>query len=101
MEKNSMKSTATASFHVQQSKNADGSFTVRPVKIVDDRMIGIDEAAKILCFRDKKSVYPLISAGIIRAWKPETRRGNGKWRINLQSVHEYKEHRERIAREGY
>lgn len=82
---------ATIVMVTEQTRNPDGSVTIRPVEVADEREIGAMEAAKILGFRDRESVYRLIDLGELRAWKPASRRGNGKWRINLQSVIQYRD----------
>ena len=80
-------------FETESTPQADGSLIVRPRRLLTGEEIGVDRAAKLLGSRDRESVYALIWAKRIRAWKPETRRGNGKWRIDLQSVLDYKARR--------
>lgn len=76
-----------------QSENPDGSITIRPRRVADDREISAQKAAEMLGFRDRESIYRLIEAGEIRAWRPASKRGNGKYRINLESVMSYRERR--------
>ena len=82
---------ATVVMETVQTRNPDGSVTIRPTKVADEREICAAEAARILGFRDRESVCRLIDLGELRAWKPASRRGNGKWRINLQSVLGFRE----------
>jgi excisionase family DNA binding protein len=90
----------TLLFEVEQTRHQDGSFTVRPKRLTDGREIGVAAAAKMLGFRDRETVYRLIELGEIRAWKPKSARGNGKWRIDWNSVAEYKAARLEAARRG-
>lgn len=76
-----------------QSENPDGSITIHPRRVADDREISAQKAAEMLGFRDRESIYRLIEAGEIRAWRPTSKRGNGKYRINLESVMSYRERR--------
>lgn len=87
-------------FEVEQERHQDGSFTVRPRRLTDDRWIGVAQAARILGFKDRETIYRLIEIGEIVAWKPKTVRGNGKWRISWQSVADYKAARLAAARRG-
>lgn len=90
----------TLLFEVEQTRHQDGSFTVRPKRLTDGREISVAQAAKMLGFRDRETVYRLIELGEIRAWKPKSERGNGKWRIDWNSVAEYKAARLEAARRG-
>jgi hypothetical protein len=72
---------------------ADGSFTVRPRRLVDGREIGAKKAAAMLGFRDVETISKLVALGQIKGWKPESLRNNAKWRIDLGSVIAYKEKR--------
>lgn len=84
-------------FESEQSLQVDGSFHIRPKRLVDGREIGAGKAAEMLGFRDRETIFRLIVLGELRGWKPETTRGNGKYRIDLGSVLDYKARRlERI-----
>jgi excisionase family DNA binding protein len=87
-------------FEVEQTRHQDGSITVRPRRLTDGREIGAVAAAKMLGFRDRETIYRLIELGEIRAWKPRSERGNGKWRIDWNSVAEYKAARLDATRRG-
>lgn len=87
-------------FEAEQVAHADGSFTVRPRRVAVTREIGARAAARMLGFRDRETVYRLIELGDLRAWKPKSERGNGKWRIEWESVAEYKAARLDAARNG-
>lgn len=87
-------------FEVEQTRHQDGSFTVRPKRLTDGREIGVAQAAKMLGFRDRETIYRLLELGEIRGWKPSSKRGNGKWRIDWQSVADYKAARLEAARRG-
>jgi excisionase family DNA binding protein len=87
-------------FEVEQTRHGDGSFTVRPKRLTDGREIGVGQAARMLGFKDRETVYRLIDLGEIKAWKPKSERGNGKWRIDWQSVVDYKSSRLAAARAG-
>ena len=78
-------------FSSDQEPQPDGSIIVRPRRVVDGRQISADEAAKLLGFRDKKTICRMVSAGVITGWKPASKRGNAKYRIDLESVIAYKE----------
>lgn len=75
---------------VIQETNPNGSITLIPQKVEDTREITLNQAAEMLNFRDPQSVSSLLRIGAIRGWKPDSKRGNAKWRINLQSVLDYK-----------
>ena len=87
-------------FEAVQTANADGSFTVRPKRLTHGKEIGARAAARMLGFKDRETVYRLIELGEIRAWKPKSERGNGKWRIEWESVAGYKAARLEAARRG-
>ena len=87
-------------FETDAVKQPDGSFLIRPVRVWADREIGVAEAMKLLGYRDRKMIYPLLDSGKIQGWKPESERGNGKWRIAWQSVADYKAARLAAARRG-
>lgn len=78
-------------FSTDQEPQADGSIVVRPRRLVDGREISAEAAARMLGFADKKTVCRMVSAGVLRGWKPASKRGNAKYRIDLGSVLEYKE----------
>lgn len=80
-------------FEAEQSSSKDGSFIVRPRKLCTGQEVDVQRVCKLLGFRDRESVYRLIDLGEVQAWKPDSRKGNGKWRIDLQSVLEYKARR--------
>jgi excisionase family DNA binding protein len=76
----------------------DGSFIVRPKRMIDGREITAKRAADLLGFRDRETIFRLVESGQIKGWKPKSKRGNGKYRIDLGSVMDYKESRLREAR---
>jgi hypothetical protein len=80
-------------FETETTARADGSFLLKPRRLVDGKEISAARAAGMLGYKDPESVYKLIACGEIRAWKPEAVRGNGKYRIDLGSVMRYKERR--------
>lgn len=80
-------------FETESEARADGSLVVRPRRLLTGEEIGAKRAAKMLGYRDRESVYRLIEIGEIKAWKPRTLRENGKWRVDLQSVLDYKARR--------
>ena len=80
-------------FETDATPRADGSFLLRPRRLVDGKEISAAKAAGLLGFRDTETIYGMIQAGEIRGWKPASARGNGKYRIDLGSVMEYKERR--------
>src|SRR5690606_26693800 len=84
-------------FFAEQTSHEDGSFTVRPRRLVDDVEISVERAKKMLGFKDRETVYRMLKAGRLRGWQPETDRGNGKWRVYLASVLDYKARREKAA----
>ena len=47
----------------------------------------------MLGFKDVETISKLVALGQIKGWKPESLRGNAKWRIDLGSVLTYKEKR--------
>jgi hypothetical protein len=77
-------------FEVEQTVRADGSFVVKPKRIVDGTEISAKRAAKMLGFKDRETIYGLIKTGQIRGWKPKSVKDNGKYRIDLGSVLDYK-----------
>ncbi len=77
-------------FETDAEQRPDGSFVVKPRRIVDGHEIDAKKAAGMLKFRDVETIYRLIDAGEIKAWKPKSERGNAKYRIDLGSVLEYK-----------
>lgn len=80
-------------FESEQLPAGDGSFVVRPRRLITGQEVGVKKVCSLLGFKDRESIYRLIEIGEIRAWKPASERGNGKWRIDLQSVLEYKQRR--------
>lgn len=84
-------------FEVDQQRLADGSFTVKPKKVAITEEIGVKRAMKLLGFKDRETISRLIDLGEIEAWKPKSKRGNGKWRIDWHSVMSYKERRKAEA----
>ena len=80
-------------FESEQTPSSDGSFVVRPRRLCTGQEVAVQRVCKLLGFRDRESVYRLIDQGELTAWKPDSQRGNGKWRIDLQSVLEYKARR--------
>jgi len=87
-------------FESETATQADGSFMIRPKRLVDGREISAKKAAEMLGFRDKETISKLIAAGEIKGWKPASKRGNGKYRIDLGSVLDYKARRLADARAG-
>lgn len=85
-------------FESDQERTADGSFVVRPRRLVDGREVTAKKAAGMLGFKDKETIYRLVELGEIRGWKPKSARGNGKYRIDLGSVLDYKSRRLAEAR---
>lgn len=81
-------------FEISQETLADGSFRIKPVRLVDGTVIGVKRAAKLLGFRDRETIYGLIKTVQIKGWKPKAVRENGKYRIDLGSVLDYKAGRE-------
>jgi hypothetical protein len=80
-------------FETDAVTRADGSLVVRPRRLLTGEEIGVKKAAKMLGYKDRESVYRLIEIGAIKAWKPESANHNGKWRIDLQGVLDYKARR--------
>lgn len=72
-----------------QTVNPDGSVTIRRVGIANNREIGAAAAGRTLGLH-VKTVHRLCELGEARGglkvWKLPSARGNAKWRINLQSV---------------
>lgn len=83
----------TLAILAEQTENPDGSITIRAKALADHREIGAGEAAEMLGFSDRGTISRLVEIGELRGWKPSTVKGNGKWRISLQSVIDYREHR--------
>lgn len=81
-------------FAVEQTQNADGSFVVKPKKLMHGVEISANRAMKMLGFKDRETIYGLIKTKQIRGWKPKSKRANGKYRIDLTSVLDYKAKRE-------
>lgn len=81
-------------FETDTTPRADGSFLLKPRKLVDGREVSAGKAAGLLGFKDKETVYALVRSGQIRGWKPESARDNGKYRIDLGSVMDYKARRQ-------
>lgn len=77
-------------FEIEQTARPDGSFVVRPTRIMDGNEIGAKRAAKMLGFKDRETIYNLIKTGQIKGWKPKSENDNGKYRIDLGSVLDYK-----------
>lgn len=80
-------------FETDSTPQADGSLVVRPRRLCTGQEVGVQKVCGMLGFRDRETIYGLIDAGELRAWKPASKRGNGKWRIDLQSVLDYKARR--------
>ena len=78
----------------EQTVNPDGSVTIRPVGVADNREIGAAAAGRTLGLH-VKTVHRLCELGEahggLKAWKLPSARGNAKWRINLQSVVNFRE----------
>jgi len=86
-------------FETLQEQRPDGSFLVKPRRLVDGREISAAAACRLLGYKDKETVCRMVATGEIKGWKPRTRRGNGKWRIDMGSVLDYKAERLKSARE--
>jgi hypothetical protein len=84
-------------FETISEERADGALVVRPRRVCTGEEIGVQRACKMLGYRDRESVYRLILIGEIKGWKPDSVRGNAKWRIDLQSVLDYKTRRMDMA----
>ena len=80
-------------FETDSTPGTDGSFVLRPRRLVDGKEISASKAAGLLGFKDRETIFGLIRAREIKAWKPETARGNGKYRVDLGSVMDYKQRR--------
>jgi len=83
-------------FETDATPHTDGSFTVRPKRLVDGKEITAAKAAGMLGFKDLETVYNLVKLGEIKGWKPDSKRGNGKYRIDLGSVLDYKQRRSAV-----
>jgi hypothetical protein len=81
-------------FETDTKPQADGSIVLRPRRLVDGKEISAAKAAGLLGFKDTETIYGLIQAKQIKGWKPESARGNGKYRIDLGSVMDYKARRQ-------
>ena len=77
-------------FETVSEAREDGALVVRAKRLVTGQEIGVAKAAGMLGYRDKGSVYALLESGQIRGWKPKSKRGNARYRIDLQSVLDYK-----------
>ena len=62
-------------FAVESVARADGSFLVKPKRLVDGKDIGTRAAARMLGVHPE-TVGVLIAAGELRAWKMASKRGN-------------------------
>ena len=80
-------------FATETEAQKDGSFVVRPRRLIDGKEISARKAAELLGFRDKDTIFRLVELGELRGWKPQALRGNGKYRIDLGSVMDYKARR--------
>lgn len=87
-------------FETESSPQSDGSLVVRPRRLITGREIDAARAAEILGFKDRETVFRLVERGELIGWKPESKRGNAKYRIDLQSVYDYKARRLEMARRG-
>lgn len=83
-------------FEVQQTQHDDGSITLRPVRVELRREIGAKRAAKMLGLHIE-TIYRLCElgeeSGGINAWKLPSLRGNARWRIDWESVANFKQRR--------
>lgn len=80
-------------FETDSVPQADGSLVVRPKRLCTGQEITARKAAAMLDFKDIETISRMVALGEIRGWKPKSKRGNAKWRIDLQSVLEYKQRR--------
>ncbi|MFU8894021.1 MAG: hypothetical protein ACNA8L_10370 [Luteolibacter sp.] len=80
-------------FETESQPQADGSLVVRPKRLCTGQWISARKAGEMLGFRDVETISRMVALGEIRGWKPASKRGNAKWRIDLQSVLEYKARR--------
>jgi hypothetical protein len=85
-------------FETECTPSGDGAFLVRPKRLIDGKEISAKKAAGLLGFRDKETIFRLVEMGEIIGWKPKSKRGNGKYRIDLGSVMDYKTARLRESR---
>jgi hypothetical protein len=85
-------------FETEVDTLGDGSFRVKPRRLVDGRECSAKKAADMLGFKDRETIYKLIELGELRGWKPKSERGNGKYRIDVGSVLDYKARRMAEAR---
>lgn len=81
-------------FEVESSGRADGSLLVKPKRLCTGEEISAKKAMSMLGFKRVETISALVETGKIKGWKPESVRGNGKWRIDLQSVLDYKARRQ-------
>jgi hypothetical protein len=92
---------ATVAVIAEQTLNADGSFTVRPVAVADRQDISTRRAAAMLGLH-RQTVSQLCQLGPkdggLDGWKTAGKRGNARWRISLQSVNAYLERRREESR---
>jgi hypothetical protein len=80
-------------FETDSVPQADGSLLVRPRRLCTGQWISAKKAAGMLGFKDVETISRMVVLGEISGWKPKSKRGNAKWRIDLQSVLEYQSRR--------
>ncbi len=77
-------------FETDTTPRADGTFLLKPRRLVDGKEISAAKAAGLLGFKDVETIHGLIKTRQLVGWKPDSKRGNGKYRIDLGSVMDYK-----------
>lgn len=87
-------------FETESTAQKDGSLIVRPKRLCTGQEVGVQKACGMLGFKDRETIYKLLDEGQLRGWKPDSKRGNGKWRIDLQSILDYKAKRLRECGHG-
>lgn len=85
-------------FEVAQERRSDGSFVVRPKRMVDDQEVDAEYARRFLGYKDRETVYRLIKLRQIEGWQDVAVRGNGKYHILLGSLIDFKARRKAVAR---
>jgi len=62
-----------------------------------ERWGNVRQACKILAYKDRESLTPLIRAGLIKARKNNPLAKNSPWKVDLVSVWEHKVRQEQAA----
>lgn len=66
-----------------------------------ERWGSVKQACKILAYKDRESLYPLIRAGLVRARKNNPLAANSPWKVDLVSVWEHKVRQEQAAMSSF